>query len=111
MDIVMRQQDGAVIIYLKGRLDAITSSQFDSYVSTIFENINKLVIINLSGLEYISSAGLRSMLAFAKQLKSKDAKIVFAELKGSVKDVFRISGFYTIFEIVENESDAIKLTV
>lgn len=108
MEIVAKQEDRSHIIYIKGRLDAITASEFDRYVTSIFDDFNKIVIINLSNLEYISSAGLRSILAFAKQLKSKDSKIIFTDLKGSVKDVFKISGFYSIFEIFESETDALK---
>ncbi|MFQ3573834.1 MAG: STAS domain-containing protein [Thermodesulfovibrionales bacterium] len=108
MEIIISQKDKTPILHLKGRLDAITSSEFDSYVANIINDINKLIILNLSKLEYISSAGLRSLLTFAKKLKSKDAKIVFAELKGPVRDVFKISGFYSIFEIVEAEQDALK---
>lgn len=56
------------------------------------------------GLEYISSAGLRSLLVAAKQLKAKQGELVFSGLQGPVRDVFKISGFYSIFKVVENES-------
>jgi len=51
---------------------------------------------------------LRSILAIAKVLKAKGGKMLFAGLKGTVKDVFKISGFGSIFQIFETESDALK---
>ncbi len=65
------------------------------------------MIINLSDLEYISSAGLRSILAIAKVLKAKGGKMIFACLKGTVKDVFKISGFGSIFQIYDSEEEAL----
>jgi len=64
--------------------------------------------LDSSDLEYISSAGLRSMLAIAKVLKTKEGKLVFAGLQGPVKDVFKISGFGLIFTIFDTEAEALK---
>ena len=66
------------------------------------------LVINLTGLEYISSAGLRSILSTAKQLKAKDGKMLFTGLQGPVKDVFKISGFGSIFKTFETEEEALR---
>ena len=108
MEINTTREKDAVIVSLKGRMDAITSLEFDESMSTLISAGGKFFIINLSQLDYISSAGLRSFLKIAKQLKAKDGKILFAGLQGPVHDVFKISGFITIFNVYETEEEALK---
>jgi len=43
---------------------------------------DSILVLSLDGLEYISSAGLRSILSIAKQLKAKNGKLLFAGLQG-----------------------------
>jgi anti-anti-sigma factor len=68
----------------------------------------KILLLLMNKLEYISSAGLRSILAIAKVLKTKEGKLVFAGIQGPVKDVFKISGFGSIFTIFDNEVEALS---
>ena len=65
-------------------------------------------VLNFGGLEYISSAGLRSILSTAKQLKVKEGRLLFADLRGPVKDVFKISGFGSLFKIYDTEEEALR---
>ena len=67
----------------------------------------EVLLVNFSELEYISSAGLRSILATAKQLKARNGEIMFTGLKNTVKEVFEISGFYSIFKTFETEEEAL----
>ncbi len=108
MEISARKNGNVLVILLKGRLDALTAPDFDKKIESLLSEGEKALVINFSELEYISSAGLRSILATAKQLKAKDGRILLAELRGAVKEVFEISGFYSIFQIFESEADALK---
>lgn len=108
MEINTIKKGNVLVILLKGRLDALTAPDFDKKIESLLSEGEKALIINFSELEYISSAGLRSILAIAKQLKAKDGKIMLAELKGAVKEVFEISGFYSIFQIFDSEADALN---
>jgi anti-anti-sigma factor len=67
----------------------------------------KRLVIDLRDLEYISSAGLRSLLVLAKRLKAEQGNMVFTNLQGHVMDVFTISGFYSLFTICDSVDDAL----
>jgi len=108
MEISTKKENNAVVVSVKGRMDAVTSPEFEKSLSALIATGENTFLINLSQLEYISSAGLRGILTIAKQLKAKDGKIFFAALQGAVKDVFQISGFGTIFKIFETEEEALK---
>jgi len=108
MEINTRKKDNVFVVSLKGKLDAVTAPEFDKKLEGLLSEGENNLIINLGELEYISSAGLRSILAFAKQLKANGGRMVLAELRGPVKEVFEISGFYSIFQILESEAAALN---
>ena len=64
--------------------------------------------LDLGGVEYISSAGLRVILASAKSLKSKDGMLLLANAQGPVKEVFDISGFGSVFSIYDSVEAALE---
>jgi anti-anti-sigma factor len=102
MEINISKEKGIPVVSVKGRIDAVTAADFEKNLSDLIASGEKTVIVNLGELEYISSAGLRSILATAKRLKTESGKMVFAGLKGPVEEVFKISGFYSIFTIFES---------
>jgi anti-anti-sigma factor len=108
MDISTEKEKNYAIVGVKGKIDAVTSPEFEKSLSDLINQGDKILLMDLTGLEYISSAGLRSILSTAKKLKTVDGQMIFFGLQGSVKDVFRISGFGSIFKIHDSEADAIK---
>jgi anti-anti-sigma factor len=108
MEILTRKDKGATIISVKGRMDAVTAPEFEKSLSDLILKGENTFLVNLSGLEYISSAGLRSILATAKKLKGSQGKIFFAGLQGPVEEVFKISGFHSIFKIFDTQEAALK---
>jgi len=57
--------------------------------------------------DYISSAGVRGLLVTAKQLKGKGGQIRCANVKGTVKEVFDISGFGAILQMDDSVETAL----
>ena len=108
MEIQTGKEKNAIVVSVKGKIDAVTAPAFEKSLSDLIAKGENVFLLNFSGLEYISSAGLRSILATAKQLKAKEGKVIFSGLKGPVKDVFKISGFGTNFKIYETQEDALK---
>ncbi len=109
MEIVTIKEDKTVVMMVKGRIDAVTTPEFEKSLSAFLNDDCVTLILNFKGLEYISSIGLRAILAAAKQLKTRNGRMCFAALQGSVKDVFKISGFGSIFKIYETEEEALQV--
>ena len=59
-------------------------------------------------VEYISSAGLRVLLATAKTLKKDNGEVRLCCLKPYVKEVFDIAGFTQIFTVCDTRQEAIE---
>jgi anti-sigma B factor antagonist len=86
----------ATVATLVGRMDAMTTVEFDRWFSELRTGGVAHLVLNMGGLDYISSAGLRSLLAAAKQLKAASGSLLLCGLKGTVEEVFRMSGFLSI---------------
>lgn len=108
MDIRIDRDGNDMVVSILGRMDAVTAPDFDQQVGNWIADGEKRFVVDLSELEYISSAGLRSMLSMAKKLKQNQGALALCGLKGVVKEVFDVSGFSSIFNICVNVVEARK---
>lgn len=107
MEITQEKQGNINIVKVKGRLDASTSGQLEETLGEFANEDRVRILVDCETLEYISSAGLRVLLAAAKELKKKNGKICLTSLNPNVKQVFEISGFTSIFPIYETTEAAL----
>ena len=97
MDFSTTKNGDTYVVRVAGRLDAVTAPEFDAQCQAWLADGEVNVIADLSDLEYISSAGLRSILTAAKQLKNAQGSLAFCGLSGMVEEVFQVSGFAAMF--------------
>ena len=97
MTIEKTQNGNELIIKLSGSLDTITAPDLEAELKASFVGITDLVF-DLAQLEYVSSAGLRTLLmAHKTMLRLGSMKIV--NVCEAVKEIFDITGFSDIFTI------------
>ncbi|MBI5680286.1 MAG: STAS domain-containing protein [Methanobacterium sp.] len=108
MEIGKKSVDNVEIIPLNGRLDAYSSSQVEKTINSLIEDGKIKIVVNFKEIEYISSSGLRVMLASLKKLKKINGDIKLACLKPYVLEVFEIAGFTHLFDIYESEEEAVN---
>ncbi len=84
-------------IGVEGRLDTMTAPELDAEVKTGLEGVKDLVL-DLAKLEYISSAGLRVVLA-AQKLMNTQGSMKLVNLSPEVREVFDITGFSDVMTI------------
>lgn len=107
MNIAIQKNGTASVVSVSGRMDAVTAPDFESKITEAIIGGERKLVITLTGLEYISSAGLRAILAIAKRMRENQGQVVFAGLQGHVLEVFKISGFRSIFKIFDTEQEAV----
>ncbi len=105
MEITSRKQGQAVKVSISGKMDAVTAPDFENALSGMIAQGEVKFLVDLSGLDYISSAGLRAILVVAKELKGREGELLFVGLRDHVQDIFKISGFYSIFRIFRTEDE------
>lgn len=98
MDITKNFNEKELTLSVKGRIDTITSKDLDKEINDEIGNFESL-ILDFTDLEYISSSGLRVLIATQKKLKSENIPFVIKNVDDSVKEIFRMSGFDKILKI------------
>ena len=98
MTITKTAENGTLRIALEGRLDTNTAPQLEAELKTSLSGITELEL-DFSGLEYISSAGLRVLLA-AQKTMSMQGKMTIRNVNETIMEVFEITGFVEILTIV-----------
>jgi len=109
MEIKTRKEANATVVTITGRMDAVTAPEYEKIVNELIASGESIFVVDFEQLVYISSAGLRALLATAKRLKSASGLIRFASVKGTVKEVFDISGFGSIFQMDESVAAALAV--
>ena len=95
MKIAFAKEADRVNVGLEGRLDTITAPDFESFFAENCDGISALTI-DCEKLTYVSSAGLRVLLAAQKKMKSAMKLTNVCEL---VMEVFEMTGFADILTI------------
>ena len=98
MEIIKNYNEKELTLAIEGRIDTITSQELDKEINAESGNFDSL-IMDLTDLEYISSAGLRVLIATQKKLKSEDIPFVIKNVNDTVGEIFRMSGFDKILKI------------
>jgi anti-sigma B factor antagonist len=108
MEIEEKEVEGVMIVSLNGRLDAYSSDDVERSITTLIDDGYIRIVVNFEGVDYISSSGLRVMLASLKLLKKAQGDLKLACLKPYVKEVFDIAGFTQLFGIYDREEEAVN---
>jgi anti-sigma B factor antagonist len=96
------------IVSVKGRVDHDTSQQLAQTLSELLRSRQFNLVVDLSGVEYISSAGLRALLAAHKETQAKhhgDVRLAAPSLL--VRESLDVVGFDKIFKIYADLVEAV----
>ena len=97
MTITNERNNDQLTIAIEGRLDTTTAPQLEKFLSENSEGIKDMVI-DMAKLEYISSAGLRVLLAAHKKM-SKTGTLKLVNVCDEIMEVFDMTGFSDILDI------------
>ena len=93
-------------VKVNGFLDAHTAVQFEETMDQMLKlNYNK-VIINLEELNYISSAGIGTLMVLLHQLRQRQGDMVILKPSPKVLKLLEMLGFTKIFTIVQQYESA-----
>lgn len=107
MEINSRDEGEVKVVELEGNLDTNTSPGAQEHLDQLVDGGSHKVLVNFEKLNYISSAGLRVLLATAKKLRANGGDLRLCSLNQNVQDVFEISGFSSILSVHAGEGEAL----
>lgn len=92
-------QNDELVIELTGRLDAVTSDEFQKLLMEKIEEVTGDLVLDCSGLEFVSSAGLRIFLTAQKTLQAKGAALKLVHTRENIMKVLVMTGFDKFLKI------------
>lgn len=98
MNITIENKGDKWTALLQGRLDTAASAAFEDGIKPLTEHADKEICIDCTELQYISSSGLRLFLALRKKVAASNGKMVIKNLNSGLKDIFKMTGFTSLFD-------------
>lgn len=95
------------IIRIDGRLDTTNYGQLEKVILDHIEKGNTKILVDCAGMDYVSSSGLRIFLMALKKIMGLNGKFVLCGLQESIREIFDISGFTSIFRIFPTQEEAL----
>jgi len=106
-NVTLTKTGNAAVIAVQGRVDTLSASTVEQALTQWIDAGETQMILDLSQLEYISSAGLRTVLVVGKKAKASGVSLCCCALQGVVKKVFDVSGFSLVLPIYNTVEDAL----
>src|SRR5665213_2881642 len=99
MEIAEEAFGRVMTVSARGRLDATTSPAFGNRLQQFASNPEARLLIDLSGVTFISSAGLRVVMAALKTAHAGNGVLAVCAIKGPVQEVLDINGFTALLRV------------
>jgi anti-sigma B factor antagonist len=108
MEIISFLIENIPVLSVSGKIDAVTSKDLETALIGLIDQNKKFLIIDMEKVEFLSSTGLRVLMASLNKLKHRDGDLLLAALQPFVKDVFFLTGASTFFPIFSSRGEAIE---
>lgn len=96
------------VVTIEGRIDTVSAPEFEKSLEGWIREGQTRFLLDLSKLEYISSAGLRSVLIAGKTARANGGRVCCCGLTGLVKQVFDVSGFSALIPVFDSVDAALE---
>ncbi len=107
MELTETDKNGYRVIAFSGSLDTGTSPAVEKRVNECIESGALKFVFNFEQTKYMSSSGLRVLLATAKKLRGK-GELRISNLNSVIEEVFDVSGFSSILNVYGTEEQALN---
>ena len=99
LNVEKKLEDGALLIALEGELDTLSSPDFEDMLEPLLAEAQSLTL-DFEKLEYISSAGLRVLLAAEQTMEEKGAERVrVVNMNSTIRNIFDITGSVDVLAV------------
>ena len=108
MEIVKKQLKRVDVLEVSGRIDGSSAPALSAALQEIMDAQRYRIVVDLGNVSYISSAGLRSLVAGLKSCKRWNrGDLRLANIRGTIAEVLDMAGLTPLFEIYADPVDAV----
>ncbi len=96
------------LIQVDGRIDSSTAPQLEQALNKIVNEGRYRIVVDLSDTDFMSSAGLRALIAALKQVRRFNrGDLRLASIPTKVRKAFELAGLLDLFQVFDNSIDAV----
>lgn len=108
MKFTSREVDGVTILDLSGKIVLGEGSVTirDAVRDVLAKGSNK-ILLNLADINYIDSSGIGELVSALTAVKNAGGSLKLLQLTKKVKDLLQITKLYTVFDVFDDEADAL----
>lgn len=107
MKLQLSKHEQAAVISVIGSVDALTAAELTSYLNTQVSQGNSRLVLDLGQVDFMSSAGLRAILATLKEARQKGGDLRIAAAQPGIEKVLKMSGFTNILKAFSSSQEAL----
>jgi anti-anti-sigma factor len=96
------------VVRISGRLDAMTHEVAQPVIIDALEKGPAGIILNMGAMDFISSAGLRTMIIVWKKATADGKRIALVDVQPSIYKIFKIAALDKVFRQFDNEGEALR---
>ena len=106
MEMKTDSSNGVTAIQFEGNLDTGTAPTAEQHLAGLIEEGANKLLLDFENCEFISSAGLRILLATAKRLRPSGGQLRICSLNETVQEIFDVSGFSSLLSVFPDAEQA-----
>lgn len=106
METEIRHDNNITTISVKGSVDALTAAALTQTINGQIDDDHVNLVIDLTALEFMSSAGLRTLLGAVKESRSHGGDLRIVSTNAGIDKVLKMSGFHNIAKVFTSQADA-----
>ena len=107
MEVTTSQRGEVVVAAAKGRVDSLSARDFEAALAAAVNKSGNYLILDCAELEYISSAGLRSLLLTIKKVNALGGEFFICRLAAPIREVLDVSGFVRFMKVCDRVEEAV----
>ena len=100
MKIEAKDTNNVKVVTIDGRIDGQTAQEVENGLMAVVE-ADKSIVLDMSKVPFMTSAGLRSLLAFYRNASAAKCRIALVGMSPEIKDVMTITGFLGFFKVYD----------
>ena len=105
---VLETNHVAVVLEAHGRIDSATANILGDALTGVIDDGHHRIVLDVAGVDYMSSAGLREIVAALKKVRNSSGDLRLARVTERVNDVLELSGLNTILQIFDSQAEAVS---
>lgn len=107
MNIETRELKHVSVVKVSGRVDSATAPEMEQALLKLLDAGRNQIVLDLEEVDYMSSAGLRVLVATQKSAKKGGGRLALAHPSTRVQEVLDLAGLVPVFDIYADVVEAV----